>query len=330
MAKPALAQGIIFSLRHKIAKIEGVLPERLEAPGDRADGLVSRRGGRPVAETFASGAARFDASLGGGLAAAGLTEIHGAATRDAGAASGFALALAGIAAGRTGVIIWIGTGEIFREAGRPYAPGLARRFGILPHNLLLAQAEKLVDALWIAEEAANLDALAAILLEVRGSAQALDLTATQRLHRRALAAGHPLFLLRHAGVREPTAAPVRLVVSPAPAGLRHTLAGELEGSIGPPAFRIAIDKSRTSPPAAFILEWNSEARAFAERDHVPAAHILASENIGALAAHAADGADFSPALRQVVAFAPAARDAASGGEPSSGQHTAHRRARRAR
>jgi protein ImuA len=326
MASAAVAREIIYSLRRQIAKIEGVLPERLEEPDEaNAYGVVSRQAGRPVAATFATGAARFDASLGGGLPAAGLIEIHGAATREAGCAAGFALALAGMAAGQSGLLVWIATGEIVREAGRPYAPGLAQRFGTLPKNLLLAEAEKLTDVLWIAEEAANLTALAGILVEVRGSPHALDLTATRRLHRRALAARHPLFLLRQAGCAEPTAAPVRLMVAPAVAAPRLTLSGPLAGSIGPPAFRVSIDKSRTSPPAAFTLEWNLDARAFEERNHDPAA-----KNTGALAAAAADGTDLSPALRQVVAFPPAARNAAPGGQPPRGQRPAHRRARRAR
>jgi protein ImuA len=331
MAATARAQETLFALRRKIAKIEGVLPERLENAGPETHATVLRRGGRPVAETFPLGAARFDAGLGGGLPAAGLIEIHGAATRDAGPAAGFTVALAGLAAGPSGMLVWIGTGEIFREAGWPHAPGLAGRIGIGPDRLLLAQAEKLVDALWIAEEAASLEALAGIVLEIRGSPQALDLTATRRLHRRALAAGHPLFLLRQAGSAEPTAAPIRLVVSPAPAGLRPTLAGALEGSIGPPAFKISIDKSRTSPPATFTLEWNSEARAFEERDHVPAADdIFSAKNIGSLAAAPVDGTDLSPSLREVLAFPPAARNAASGGQPPGGQYATHRRARRAR
>src|SRR5690606_36579311 len=120
-------------------------------------------------------------------------------------------------------------------------------------NLLLAEAEKLADVLWIAEEAANLGSLAGILLEVRGSPRHLDLTATRRLHRRALAAGHPLFLLRQAGHAEPTAAALRLVVAPMSAAPRLTLSGPLDGSIGPPGFQVSIDKSRTSPPAAFTL-----------------------------------------------------------------------------
>ena len=66
-------------------------------------------------------------------------------------------------------LLWIGTSEIFREAGFPYALGLARDFGIAPEALLFSEAPKLADALWIAEEAARLTALAAVVLEMRGN-----------------------------------------------------------------------------------------------------------------------------------------------------------------
>jgi len=79
-------------------------------------------------------------------------------------------------------VLWIGTSEIFREAGFPYARGLQGMFGIAPEQLLFSEAAKLTDALWVAEEAAKMTALAAIILEIRGSPQRLDLTATRRLH----------------------------------------------------------------------------------------------------------------------------------------------------
>ena len=108
-------------------------------------------------------------------------------------------------------------------------------------------------------------ALAAVILEIRGSPQRLDLTATRRLHARAQSAGRPVFLLRQAAEAEPTAAPVRLIVSSAPAAPRRTIAGPLAGSIGRPAFTVSIGKSRTALPGQFTLEWNPDEHAFEER-----------------------------------------------------------------
>jgi protein ImuA len=296
MAKPALAQETFFALRHAIARIEGRLPERLETPqtGDLRLRL-------PVSPT---GVERFDAALGGGLPQAGLVELHGQAVRDGGAVSGFALALARLTAMRQkqrAPLLWIATTEMISETGRPYAPGLAGRFGLSPQDLIFAEAAKLTDVLWLAEEAANAGVFSSILVELRGSPAALDLTATRRLHRRTLIAGHPLFLLRQSGTAQPTAAPLRLLVRAGPATRRRTIAGPLTGSIGPPAFHVSIDKSRAALAAtSLMLEWTHDAFCEQAAPAYPRALVPAP----------AGGARLAPALRPVVAF-PYARDAAA-------------------
>ncbi|MFC6491262.1 ImuA family protein, partial [Nitratireductor sp. GCM10026969] len=214
------------------------------------------------------------------------------AARDAGAATGFALALSsllrkeGRRPEKRRAVCWIGTADLVREAGFPYAPGLKRVFGLPAHDLLFCAAGKLADALWIAEEASRLDDFAAVVLEIRGNPARLDLTATRRLNRRAQERGRPVFLIRAASFAEPTAAPVRFHVSSTPAVPRSTLSGALEDSIGHPAFTVAIGKSPTSLPGEFVLEWNPDVLAFheirpahpralvpapAHRPHLPAA-----------------------------------------------------------
>lgn len=272
MAGNAAARETMLALRRDIARIEGRLAERLDLPARPAatetdEPLLLRRGGVAAPDLLETGVPELDAALGGGLPRAALTEIHAAETREAGAAAGFAMALAArLLHGQDQPMLWIGTSEIFREAGLPHAPGLAHRFGIAPERLLISAAPKLHDALWIAEEAARLTTLGAVVLELRGNPRRLDLVATRRLHRRARDAGRPVFLLRMAGEAEPTAAPVRFLVRPARAAERHLLSGPLAGSIGPPAFAVAIHKSRLSLPAEFTLEWNADERAFCARE----------------------------------------------------------------
>lgn len=272
MATTAVAREAVAALRHQIARIEGRLPERLAPPPNAATHVVLRAGGavaRGGLGAIATGAPGLDAALGGGLPEGALTEIHARETRDVAAATGLVLALAGIALGREGrarpPLAWIGLTDGFGEAGFPHAPGVAALFGIEPDRLLFCETARLADALWIAEEAARLDEPGAVVLELRGNPRKLDLTATRRLHRRAMEAGRPFFLLRHSARPEPTAAPVRLVVSSAPAGLRRTLSGPLPGSIGPPAFTVAIDKSRHARPGQFELEWNLHDRTLWQR-----------------------------------------------------------------
>ena len=315
MAPSAVAQGTIALLRHQIAKIEGRLAERLDGGAEDID--LVRRGGVPDG-LLVTGAECFDAALGGGLPGAGLTEIHAPSTRDASAAAALILALIRLSLERTQApVLWVGMTESFREAGYPYPPGILFLYGIDPSRLLVAQAEKLTDALWIAEQAAALDGFCAVLLEARGNSVHLDLTATRRLHHRSRDAGHPLFLLRQAAQPEPTAAPFRLIVRAAPAGLRHVLGKPLARSIGPPAFQVEIDKNRTAPPARFTLEWNNHARALQER---------AAENPVPVVPAPKHGTPAQAAAGTLLAFPPPARQATAGHKPPGKQPPAHRRA----
>ncbi|WP_244480731.1 ImuA family protein [Mesorhizobium sp. Root157] len=265
-----MARETVFALRRQIAKIEGTLPERLADPG--AEAIVLRGNGRVLgtADRAVTGVPSLDEALGGGLPKAALTEIHGRQIRDAASATGFVLALAGLLMGQPSAkqpmpLLWVGTGSMFAEAGFPYMHGISSLFGIAPQSMLFAEAPQPVDALWIAEEAAALKMLAAVILELPGNPRHLDLTATRRLHRRAAEAGRPVFLLRHSAEIESTAAPLRFVVTPAPAGMRRFLGRPLAGSIGPPAFTVDLHKNRLAPPARFILEWNAHERSFEQR-----------------------------------------------------------------
>jgi protein ImuA len=318
MAAQAVARETLCALRRDIARIEGRLPERLEPPPG-TDMTVLRHGGMALrgGGLLATGVEAFDAALDGGLSRGGLSEIHAAQTRDAGASAGFTLALAALAMKerRQRSLLWIGTAEIFREAGLPYAAGLAQTFGISPRELLFADAPKLADALWIAEEATRLSALAAIVIELRGNPDRLDLTATRRLHRRAGDTGRPVFLIRQAAFAEPTAAPVRLVVSPTPAALRQTLTGLLEGSLGNPVFSVSIGKSRSAAGARFLMEWNRHDLAFQERQQAHPRHLVS------LSRH---GADMAAAPGAIMALETLSRRATAGHQPARKQHAAHR------
>ena len=310
MATTAMARETVFALRQEIARIEGVLPERLDVPERPTGqpvgaGVILRRAGIPGAAevVLRTGIERFDVALGGGLPYAALIEIHGRETRDAGAAAGFALALAALASNKAAgaPLLWIGAADMFPEAGTPYAQGLFERFGISAQSLLFSEIRRIEDALWVAEEAASLAALSGVLLEIRGSARQLDLTATRRLHRRAQAAGRPFYLLRHAASAEPTAAPVRMAVSPAPAAERRTLSGPLHGSIGPPAFTVTITKNRFSAQADFTLEWNGNERVFHERSP-----RVRTQDPGVVVSASADGTDPAAKTGKVLAFKGAA------------------------
>ncbi|ESY62871.1 hypothetical protein NKJ90_26410 [Mesorhizobium sp. M0051] len=357
MAMTAVARETVFALRRQIAKIEGTLPERLQAPAaatldadvntdvaSNTDLTIVRRGiAAALPDAYLpTGVERLDAALSGGLPKAALSEIHGTQTRDAGAVAGFALSLTSLILKQAqGLpVLWIGTSEIFREAGFPYARGLHASFGIEPEQLLFSEAPKLVDALWVAEEAARMTALAAVILEIRGNPQRLDLTATRRLHARAQGAGRPVFLLRQAAEPEPTAAPIRLIVAAAPATPRDTIAGPLAGSIGHPAFTLTIGKSRTALPGQFTLEWNPDERAFDEKagderagDDRRGEERGRAKNPVPLVSLSGSGTDPASASGAVLAFpavgSPAAISPTARDQPSRPQRATHLGPRRA-
>ena len=328
MAITATARETIASLRRTIAGIEGRLAERLEvsAVSPIAAGTVRRLGETVSMEQvfLTTGAAPFDAALGGGVQADGLTEIHTLETRDAASAAGFTMALCARLSRASPVpVLWIGTTEVFHEAGWPYAAGISERFGIAPERLLVGQGRRVEDALWIAGEAAGLPDLAAVVLELRGSPEKLGLTATRSLQRRAVLAGRPIFLLRQAGLPQPTAARTRLLVEPAPASPRETVTGLVSSAIGRAVFSVTIAKSRLTPARRFTLEWNPHELCFGY-----VGENAAAQDTGTLAAQSRRAARAQAAAGAVMAFA--AGDASSSrDQPSGGQHAAHRGPRRA-
>jgi protein ImuA len=319
MAQYATAQETLSSLRHEIARIEGRLAETLDLPAARRGeasvepsdaAMLVRRNGLPEASLLPIGVEALDGPLGGGLPRAALIEIHGAQMHDAGAASGFALGMASLVvkqAEEPVPLLWIAADGMLAEAGGLYASGILGRYGIASDRLILSSARRIEDALWVAEEAAALAALSVVVLEVGPAPRKLDLTATRRLHRRAQIAGRPLFLLRHSGRPEPTAAPVRLQVAAAPAGERPMPCGTLAGSIGPPAVTVTISRSPNHMPASATLEWSDDARIWRHRKIADAERPPDS---GPLAAPSADGPHIAPALGTVVAHGHSRRSAA--------------------
>lgn len=329
MAQPAVAPEAIRALRREIARIEGRLPSGPVAAPESAPFQASAGAGVPpppgTPGSLAGGdAQRFEAAI-GGLPRDGLVEITTGQARDAGAAAGFALALAALCAGRAGPekplpVLWIATAAALAELGTPYLGGLRSLLGADAPPLLLARTPRLVDALWIAEEAAAAGGLGPVLVETQGSGGALDLLATRRLHRRAKARHRVLLLLRHGAVPEPTAAPLRLAVGPAPARPRDILGRPLAGTIGAPAFIVTVAKSRSGRPASFILDWSADEQRFTER---PAAHP------GAVVPAPGDRPDPAQPLRPVLAFRAGGHASSPGNQPQGEQPPDPLRARRA-
>ncbi len=318
MAEAAVARETLFALRETIARLEGrpipalaaAAHEKLAAtPATRGAGLATSLPELPV---LATGVEDLDVAMQGGLPLDALTEIRSLGLRDAGAASGFTLALAaqvgaqaaGADAAAISPILWIGDTVATMEAGLPYAIGL-RDFGLEPTTFLQASPRKLEEALWLAEAALGSAAFAVVILEVRGNPSRFGLTESRRLALRAKAAGRPLFLLRQGGEEEASSALFRFSVEPAPAQARPLPDGSvLGGSIGHPAFRLTLEKSRNPAPLSITLEWNAHDRRFAPVSDVqhpafPGEHAAHS---GADLSASADRPHRAQALGAIVAF----------------------------
>jgi protein ImuA len=265
MAQPAVTRERLFALRETIAKLEGkpaVATAESEALADK--GLAAKN---ESVLRLPLGIPTLDEAIDGGLPLDGITEVRSDLLREAGACSGFVLALAAMLQCQSEEtpsvslpILWIADMVSTMEAGVPYAVGL-RDFGLRPDQFFYASPRKLEDALWLAEAAVESGVFPATILEIRGNPKPFGLTESRRLSLRAKASKRPLLLLRQAGEEEASSAYFRFLVAPAPAQARPLPDGTmLGGSIGNPVFHLTLEKSRNPAPLSFLLEWNPHDR----------------------------------------------------------------------
>jgi protein ImuA len=189
------------------------------------------------------------------MAAQPLHEFGPAAAGAEPAALGLALGLAASWAASAGVF-WVGEEGLFAEDGAPYPPGVAQ-FGLDPSRLIVIRVAKREEALWAAEQA--LSAPGAVVICALGArGKPLDLKATRRLLLFAERSRARCLIVRP--LADASAAWTRWRVSPAPS---QAEAREL----GAPAFEAELVRSRAGPAGArFTLDWNADARVFAERN----------------------------------------------------------------
>nr|WP_316650926.1 hypothetical protein [uncultured Gellertiella sp.] len=307
MADPAVARERFFSLRETIARMEGKPVHALAGEEARVSGRRQDRAFLPF------GIDALDAALDGGLPRSGMAEIRSGEMRNAGAATGLALALGAFllaqdeAEERPVNLFWIGERSVCREAGEPLAEGL-EEYGLPRARLVYALPRRLEDALWLAEAALASRAFRAVILEIAGNPVRFGLSESRRLSLRARHAGSLLLLLRQGGGEEAGSTLFRLQAGPAPSGLHLMPDGSaLRGTIGAAAFTLTLEKSPKPASPAFslapILEWNADERLF--RPQQPVASLLRSPDPAHPVAGLSppcDGPDRAPALGAVVAF----------------------------
>jgi len=203
------------------------------------------------ARPLALGVPEIDAALGGGFSRAALHELS-ATSMHLGAAAGFALTLASLAAEPAKQTLWIATDFGCLETGALYGPGLDQ-IGLDMERLLVVRVARPIDALFAAEEALKCRALSAVVAELNGEA---DLTATRRLTLAAREGGALGLLLRHKISDAPSAAFTRWQVAAAP-----SVPDEF-GGLGLTAFHLSLTRNRRGPCGAWTLAWNHHEHTF--------------------------------------------------------------------
>ena len=202
----------------------------------------------------------LDAALQGGLAVGALHELAPASELQLGAAFGFALTLATLAAAKDGrQVLCIATEFAAREGGVPYGVGLDL-FGLSLERLLILRVAHPREALWGFEEGLKCRALAAVLAELPQEGQAADFTATRRLALAAQAGGGLGLLLRHHRYPLPSAAMTRWQVAAAAS------APDRFGGLGGTRFDLTLERNRRGRCGRFIAEWNHDERTFVPQE----------------------------------------------------------------
>lgn len=164
---------------------------------------------------FSTGEADLDAELSGALAEGRLHELFAATVEDAASAAGVALMLSLRVSAGNGALLWLRTEAAERALGQLYMPGLAE-LGADPGRLVLALLPDDKALLKAAADAAACKGLGALVVECRGRAPLLTLTASRRLALAAEKSGVTLFLLRVDAEPAPSAAATRWSISAAP------------------------------------------------------------------------------------------------------------------
>ena len=234
--------------------------ERIEAQDDV---LQPRR--------IALGHAEADAALQGGLAVGAVHEVFTDAGRQSAAVTGFVAGLAGRVAPRR-PLLWIRQDFCELEAGALSMSGLAE-LGLDPRCLVTVRAADVDAALRASADALACDALGAVVLEIWGETQKLDLVASRRLTLAAQASGVTALVLRIAATPNPSTAETRWIVRAA-----HSPPAASWTAWGAPRFDVELVRNRHGLNGRWIMEWKCDECLFTE----PAAD---SQPLAATAAH---------------------------------------------
>lgn len=189
-----------------------------------------------------------------GLARGRLHEVFTLRENDAGVGAGFAVAQALVADALP--LLWLRTDGGERAGGPLHAAGLAG-IGLDIVALLLGVVPDEAALMRAAADAARCAGLGTVIVEARGPAPGIDLTATRRLMLAAESSGVTVVMLRIAATPVPSAAATRWGVGAAPSTALEADAPGL------PAFDLELLRQRGGPAGGrWRVEWQCDDRSF--------------------------------------------------------------------
>lgn len=223
------------------------------------------------AQRVATGHAAIDQVLNGGFSRGKLHEIVVETSDHASSGAGFAGICARLFGGP---IVWLR----LKAAERSLHPAGLREIGVDPGQILLIVASDTTALLRAAGDVLRCSAVGAVVIELWGQPQCVDLTASRRLVLSAETSGVTALLLRIAVTPLPNAAQTRWAVRSAPSS-------SVAEAPGYPAFDLDLLRQRSGPSGMhWRVEWDRDANIFRAPlsgavDAVPARRSLA-DNAG--------------------------------------------------
>jgi protein ImuA len=234
--------------------------------GARVNALAALRGSIERIETQGGvcappraplGHADADAVLQGGLAKGVVHEVFCEGGRQGAVATGFVAGLARRVAPRR-PLVWVRQDFFEREVGALSMSGLAE-LDLDPRCLVTVRAGDVENALRITADALACDAVGAVVLEIWGQTQKLDLVASRKLTLAAQGTGVTGLLLRIAASPIPSTAETRWIVRAA-----HSPPASAWHAWGMPLFDAELVRNRHGPLGRWIMEWKCDECLFKE------------------------------------------------------------------
>lgn len=215
---------------------------------------------------FDLGDSALDRIFRDGLQRGSLHEVLAQEVGDAGAATGFTIALALRASSDQSPILWVEEDFAAQEHGFPYAPGLYN-LGLDPQRLIFVRCSSPQDVLKAASDSLGIRGTGAVIIAPWSNPKCLDLTASRKLLLTAQQTDVPAFLLRLGAVPTENAAVTRWLIRAAPS--------QSSGANAPgyPVFDATLIRNRQGMTGQWILQWESDDHVFRQIEPVSGAVV---------------------------------------------------------